>query len=101
MIGLRAFKPMAKKLNHAGLHERVGQRSRARCPESGLVDHRVKCTTDECRTVEIGADRIEQAVEGIEFSGQAQPKPSAQDLDLRSEERRVGKECVSTCRSRW
>src|SRR3546814_3551093 len=65
MIGLRAFEPMAKKLNHAGLHERVGQRSRARCPESGLVDHRVKCTTDECRTVEIGADRIEQAVEGI------------------------------------
>src|SRR3546814_4706291 len=30
----------------------------------------------------MGADRIEQAVEGIEFSGQAQPKPSAQDLDL-------------------
>src|SRR3546814_6837574 len=23
------------------------------------------------------------------------------DRDLRSEERRVGKECVSTCRSRW
>src|SRR3546814_15073603 len=23
------------------------------------------------------------------------------DADLRSEERRVGKECVSTCRSRW
>src|SRR3546814_17103366 len=23
------------------------------------------------------------------------------DLDSRSEERRVGKECVSTCRSRW
>src|SRR3546814_2557236 len=23
------------------------------------------------------------------------------DLNLRSEERRVGKECVSTCRSRW
>src|SRR3546814_20865342 len=23
------------------------------------------------------------------------------ELDLRSEERRVGKECVSTCRSRW
>src|SRR3546814_17588527 len=23
------------------------------------------------------------------------------DLGLRSEERRVGKECVSTCRSRW
>src|SRR3546814_14690068 len=25
----------------------------------------------------------------------------AQRPDLRSEERRVGKECVSTCRSRW
>src|SRR3546814_13727247 len=24
-----------------------------------------------------------------------------QDMVLRSEERRVGKECVSTCRSRW
>src|SRR3546814_15076670 len=23
------------------------------------------------------------------------------DADIRSEERRVGKECVSTCRSRW
>ena len=23
------------------------------------------------------------------------------DINLRSEERRVGKECVSTCRSRW
>src|SRR3546814_15585229 len=23
------------------------------------------------------------------------------DMDVRSEERRVGKECVSTCRSRW
>src|SRR3546814_11929729 len=26
---------------------------------------------------------------------------AAFDRDLRSEERRVGKECVSTCRSRW
>jgi hypothetical protein len=25
----------------------------------------------------------------------------AVDADARSEERRVGKECVSTCRSRW
>src|SRR3546814_13388093 len=33
------------------------------------------------------------------------PLPSLENLtaesDLRSEERRVGKECVSTCRSRW
>src|SRR3546814_3932031 len=26
---------------------------------------------------------------------------TAEELDPRSEERRVGKECVSTCRSRW
>src|SRR3546814_13249474 len=26
---------------------------------------------------------------------------SAREMRLRSEERRVGKECVSTCRSRW
>src|SRR3546814_1413089 len=28
-------------------------------------------------------------------------KPSERNSVLRSEERRVGKECVSTCRSRW
>src|SRR3546814_4376419 len=27
--------------------------------------------------------------------------PSKHSLNVRSEERRVGKECVSTCRSRW
>src|SRR3546814_18098049 len=77
MIGLRAFEPMAKQLNHAGLHERVGQRSRARCPESGLVDHRGKCTTDDCRPVEIGVGRLEQAVEGTGFTCHANPTPSA------------------------
>src|SRR3546814_14455932 len=29
------------------------------------------------------------------------PTVSADDIVARSEERRVGKECVSTCRSRW
>src|SRR3546814_11115590 len=29
------------------------------------------------------------------------PRQVIQDDDARSEERRVGKECVSTCRSRW
>src|SRR3546814_14889433 len=31
----------------------------------------------------------------------ATPPPSYYTRDLRSEERRVGTECVSTCRSRW
>src|SRR3546814_17143081 len=30
-----------------------------------------------------------------------EPENEAQPSDRRSEERRVGKECVSTCRSRW
>src|SRR3546814_12175846 len=29
------------------------------------------------------------------------PTKGAEDITTRSEERRVGKECVSTCRSRW
>src|SRR3546814_14171545 len=33
--------------------------------------------------------------------GLLSPLPPAQCADARSEERRVGKECVSTCRSRW
>src|SRR3546814_13169496 len=28
-------------------------------------------------------------------------KPGESAVEIRSEERRVGKECVSTCRSRW
>src|SRR3546814_13703640 len=30
-----------------------------------------------------------------------QPSPEQVEAKVRSEERRVGKECVSTCRSRW
>src|SRR3546814_13816002 len=41
-----------------------------------------------------------------EFTSVADTAPSIEDSvadrqELRSEERRVGKECVSTCRSRW
>src|SRR3546814_6511777 len=44
--------------------------------------------------------------ESHESSGHRQRRPSrrgagAQPAGARSEERRVGKECVSTCRSRW
>src|SRR3546814_10328472 len=34
-------------------------------------------------------------------SAAAKPSSSASTAPRRSEERRVGKECVSTCRSRW
>src|SRR3546814_11742639 len=48
------------------------------------------------------SDRISSA-SGV--SRKARPKrsspPSFKKKDIRSEERRVGNECVSTCRSRW
>src|SRR3546814_13781700 len=34
-------------------------------------------------------------------NGISAPSPSPPSFSSRSEERRVGKECVSTCRSRW
>src|SRR3546814_16100032 len=40
------------------------------------------------------------AVHGAFAGGTAQPRIPVPDA-ARSEERRVGKECVSTCRSRW
>src|SRR3546814_11675919 len=36
-----------------------------------------------------------------QIGGIENPRFAAEELEQRSEERRVGKECVSTCRSRW
>src|SRR3546814_4177689 len=42
------------------------------------------------------------APRGIAITACRQPPPQyAINIQFRSEERRVGKECVSTCRSRW
>src|SRR3546814_15117574 len=38
---------------------------------------------------------------GIQHQGQRRVHVASEHLTPRSEERRVGKECVSTCRSRW
>src|SRR3546814_17702028 len=47
---------------------------------------------------ENGVDAREQVkVERVEFGADGRPAL----VHARSEERRVGKECVSTCRSRW
>src|SRR3546814_19778186 len=43
----------------------------------------------------------ERCVEGIEANEGRIAELVDRSLMLRSEERRVGKECVSTCRSRW
>src|SRR3546814_13897719 len=59
----------------------------------------------------IGDSRLQGPQLGITFSGTANNKTRAISvsgtavpafvLNTRSEERRVGKQCVSTCRSRW
>src|SRR3546814_1631114 len=45
----------------------------------------------------VGA-QADQLLEGLLYLGRRLPEG---ELVVRSEERRVGKECVSTCRSRW
>ena len=45
-------------------------------------------------TLKYGADKNEKIITGLK-------RISKPGLRVRSEERRVGKECVSTCRSRW
>src|SRR3546814_15097296 len=52
------------------------------------------------------AERAQLAMQGgalhaDEAGGARDVAAEAHDLGLRSEERRVGKECVSTCSSRW
>src|SRR3546814_12708435 len=52
-----------------------------------LESHRVEIGNDQRAQLEKFEERLEQIGIGA--------------ADLRSEERRVGKACVSTCRSRW
>src|SRR3546814_19340630 len=52
---------------------------------------RTKEIKEAARSIQTSRIRARQVNEGIRIAGR---KP-------RSEERRVGKECVSTCRSRW
>src|SRR3546814_6342440 len=48
--------------------------------------------SDECLDDLVGVLGVENQRNGVQ---------SGKVLEQRSEERRVGKECVSTCRSRW
>src|SRR3546814_11790253 len=51
---------------------------------------------------EVGLGDLGDLDEGGMTKGvKAEPARAEGELGLRSEERRVGKECVSTCRSRW
>src|SRR3546814_3200397 len=53
------------------------------------------CQTDMAMDLLILARQLKLEPYGISFH------VGSQQRDIRSEERRVGKECVSTCRSRW
>src|SRR3546814_4620207 len=54
---------------------------------------------EEKRGTEAAVRRYEEVVEAAIHALTQTPKPTL--AMIRSEERRVGKECVSTCRSRW
>src|SRR3546814_5773831 len=67
------------------------------------------CSSDLCRcgahaigeTRHIGTGDAGQQIMDKAGPGQAIGKSISHPGQIRSEERRVGKECVSTCRSRW
>src|SRR3546814_5708603 len=71
--------------------------SRRRHTRCALVTGVQTCALPICRNILTVEDPIEYYLDGI---GQTQVN-SKVDMSFRSEERRVGKECVSTCRSRW
>src|SRR3546814_5568855 len=55
------------------------------------------CSADECPRI-----RRQSSDQAAQVRSRQAPRPLRKaDHIARSEERRVGKECVSTCRSRW
>src|SRR3546814_11415427 len=52
-------------------------------------------------TLDLGARETNGRAPSGPAPGGEDPDPAAARIGARSEERRVGKECVSTCRSRW
>src|SRR3546814_1444324 len=60
------------------------------------------CSSDLAKAGAIGAAQAEAVVDHPVEAGLVVPvAPEQVIIRIRSEERRVGKECVSTCRSRW
>ena len=68
--------------------------TRLRFTEDDLADSHVKKAADRA---DKAVDRAEKAADKL-ASKKAKPKLK---LETRSEERRVGKECLRLCRSRW
>src|SRR3546814_13385700 len=66
---------------------------------SAVIDHQARAAADAPTPLGFDAQRI-CGVE-INVALDAGKSSIAERHVIRSEERRVGKECVSTCRSRW
>src|SRR3546814_2795486 len=59
------------------------------------------CSSDLCLLARSASDASQQAADAVFIGERLMPVAWAVQVAQRSEERRVGKECVSTCRSRW
>src|SRR3546814_6343650 len=70
--------------------------------ESGLPETGHKAAESEVGRHHLGCGRkSESAAEAERRQESCRPPATRGESPDRSEERRVGKECVSTCRSRW
>ena len=77
--------------------------TRARRPRPELIRLRVEIERTKC-AIEAARNHFEQAVDPTLIDCYIYELNAAQlryQFLLRSEERRVGKECASMCRSRW
>src|SRR3546814_3977483 len=76
--------------------------SRRRHTRCALVTGVQTCALPICASLAIALDAAGVAATLVETAApRTDTQPSYDERNLRSEERRVGKECVSTCRSRW
>src|SRR3546814_5823280 len=78
--------------------------SRRRHTRCALVTGVQTCALPIARKIrrrQVGVHLLSEAMALVRRAGRAQGFAAQAGGPARSEERRVGKECVSTCRSRW
>src|SRR3546814_12359125 len=80
----------------------MGEISAASEEQSGGIDQVNRAVSQMDEVTQQNAALVEEAAAAAgSLQEQAQRLAEAVAVFKRSEERRVGKECVSTCRSRW
>src|SRR3546814_14447660 len=68
---------------------------------AGIVTAHVSNNSISAFDVPFFIKQVYSALVGLKISAGVDQSSKTADALIRSEERRVGKECVSTCRSRW